>query len=98
MERYAAILNYAIPFFILLLLIEAIAAWRMKKKVIRSMDTLSSLSSGITNVFKDVLGLTLIIVSYEWFIDHIAIVSLQATWAVYIIAFIGLDFALYWNH
>ncbi len=98
MERYAAILNYAIPFFILLLLIEAIAAWRMKKKVIRSMDTLSSLSSGITNVFKDVLGLTLIIVSYEWFIDHIAIVSLQATWAVYIIAFIGLDFAGYWNH
>ncbi|MEM9391118.1 MAG: sterol desaturase family protein [Bacteroidota bacterium] len=98
MERYAAILNYAIPFFILLLLIEAIAAWKMKKKVIRSMDTLSSLSSGITNVLKDVLGLTLIIVSYEWFVDRIAVVSLQATWAVYIIAFIGLDFAGYWNH
>ncbi|MEM8567161.1 MAG: sterol desaturase family protein [Bacteroidota bacterium] len=98
MERYAAILNYAIPFFLLLLLIEAFVAWRMKKKVIRGIDTLSSLSSGVTNVIKDVLGLTLIIVSYEWFVLNIAVFSLNPTWYVYILAFIGLDFAGYWNH
>ena len=65
MERYAEVLNYAIPFFMSLLLIERIAAWLMGKKVINSMDTLSSLSSGLTNAIKDVLGLTLVIVSYD---------------------------------
>lgn len=98
MERYAEVLNYAIPFFFALLLIEAIAARRMNKQVIRSMDTLSSLSSGVTNAIKDVLGLTLIIISYDWFVDKVALFHFEATWLVYILAFIGLDFAGYWNH
>ena len=98
MESYAAVLNYAIPFFILLLLLEAgIARWK-GAKVIRSMDTLASLSSGLTNVIKDVLGLTLVIVSYDWFESKIGIVNIKATWMVYLIAFIGLDFAGYWVH
>jgi len=98
MESYAAVLNYAIPFFILLLLIEAGIAWWRGEKVIRSVDTLSSLSSGLTNVIKDVLGLTLIIVSYEWVEQHIGILDIKATWLVYVIAFIGIDFAGYWVH
>ena len=98
MERYAEVLNYAIPFFMSLLLIERIAAWLLGKKVIHSMDTLSSLSSGLTNVIKDVLGLTLVIVSYGWMVDHIALIHIEATWLVYIVAFIGIDFAGYWNH
>lgn len=98
MEQYAAILNYAIPFFMSLLLIERAVAWKMGAKVIHSMDTLSSLSSGITNVIKDVLGLTLVIISYDWLVDHIAIFTIETTWLLYIMAFIGLDFAGYWNH
>lgn len=98
MESYAEVLNYAIPFFILLLLIEAGIAWWRGEKVIRSVDTLSSLSSGLTNVIKDVLGLTLVIVSYEWVEQRIGIVDIKATWLVYVIAFIGIDFAGYWVH
>lgn len=98
MERYAEVLNYAIPFFLLLLLIEGIAAWLMGKKVIHSMDTLSSLSSGLTNAIKDVLGLTFVIVSYGWMVGRIAIVHIEADWMVYLLAFIGIDFAGYWNH
>ena len=98
MERYAAVLNYAIPFFMSLLLIERFFAWRKNRKVIHSMDTLSSLSSGITNVIKDVLGLTIIIVSYTWFKERLAIFEMSSEWYVYVLAFIGLDFAGYWNH
>jgi alkylglycerol monooxygenase len=98
MERYAAVLNYAIPFFFILLIIERVAAYFMGAKVIHSMDTLSSLSSGVTNAIKDVLGLTFIIVSYGWLEKHLGIFDIQATWLVYLLAFIGLDFAGYWNH
>ena len=98
MERYAAVLNYAIPFFMLLLLAERIAAWLKGKSVIHSMDTLSSLSSGITNAIKDVLGLTFLIVSYDWMVENMALMRIENTWLVYVLAFIGLDFAGYWNH
>lgn len=98
MERYAAVLNYAIPFFLILLIVERIAAYFKRAHVINSMDTLSSLSSGVTNAIKDVLGLTFIIVSYGWFEEHFGLLNIKSTWIVYVLAFIGLDFAGYWNH
>ncbi len=98
MEKYAAILNYAIPFFMSLLFIEWLVAKSQKKQVIHSMDTLSSLCSGITNVIKDVLGLTLVIISYDWLVGKVSLFHIESTWWVYILAFIGLDFAGYWNH
>ena len=73
MEAYAKALNYAIPFFVILILIEAFAAYRMGKKINRGADAISSLSSGITNSIKDVLEFTLAIVSYEWLVMHLAI-------------------------
>jgi hypothetical protein len=33
------------------------------------MDAVSSVSSGITNAVKDVLGLTLTFISYDWMIS-----------------------------
>jgi sterol desaturase/sphingolipid hydroxylase (fatty acid hydroxylase superfamily) len=98
MEAYVAVLNYAIPFFLVLLLFEAgVARWK-KADVIRSMDTLSSLSSGLTNAIKDVLGLTVIIISYGWLEERLGVFDIQSTWLVYLLAFIGLDFAGYWVH
>jgi alkylglycerol monooxygenase len=98
MEAYAKVLNYAIPFFVSLLLIEAAVAWWKGARVIRSMDTLSSLSSGLTNTIKDVLGLTVVIVSYGWVYGKLAIFDINSTLLIYIIAFIGIDFAGYWVH
>jgi alkylglycerol monooxygenase len=62
------------------------------------MEMISSLSSGITNVTKDVLGLGLAILSYGWLVKQVAIVHINAGLAVYLIAFVSLDFAGYWVH
>ena len=62
------------------------------------MDTLSSLYSGLTNIVKDVLGLTIIIVSYSYMVDNLAIFNIESSLLVYAIAFIGIDFAGYWVH
>lgn len=66
--------------------------------VIKSFDTVSSLSSGITNAIKDVLGLAIIIISYQWLVDHLSFFEIESSVALYIITFIGLDFAGYWSH
>ena len=96
---YITTLNFAIPFFITLIAIEIFFSKVYNKDyVIRSMDTLSSLCSGLTNIVKDVLGLTIIIISYSYMVDNLAIFNIESSLLVYAIAFIGIDFAGYWVH
>ncbi|WP_293296318.1 sterol desaturase family protein [Allomuricauda sp.] len=98
MESYATALLYATPFFIGLVLIEILYGRFVKDQKHNLMDTVSSLSSGLTNVVKDSLGLVVILVSYPFLLDHLALIEIKATWLVWVVAFIALDFAGYWNH
>jgi len=98
METYANALLYAIPFFIVLVLFEIAYGYFVKNQTHNAMDTISSLSSGLTNIVKDSLGLVVIIMSYPYFLEHLALFKIEATWLVYIVAFICIDFASYWNH
>ncbi len=98
MEAYGKILLIAMPAFLLLVLFEKWYGWRRKNDTVDSMDMVSSLSSGITNVTKDVIGLALIIISYPFLVEHLAITSISNEWIVYVIAFIALDFSGYWVH
>ncbi|MCU0399923.1 MAG: sterol desaturase family protein [Algoriphagus sp.] len=59
---------------------------------------IASLSSGITNVTKDVLGLSIAVISYGWLFEKFSFFQIEATWLVYVIAFFALDFAGYWTH
>jgi sterol desaturase/sphingolipid hydroxylase (fatty acid hydroxylase superfamily) len=98
MEAYGKILLIAMPVFLLLVLFEKWYGWRKGHDTVRTNDMISSLSSGVTNVTKDVLGLSVAIISYEWLVTKIAIVHIEASWLVYLIAFMALDFAGYWVH
>ncbi len=98
METYATALLYAIPFFILLLAFEILYGYFKKNQKYTVMDTVSSISSGFTNIVKDTLGLGVIIVTYPYLLEHLALTELKATWLVWLVAFIVIDFAGYWNH
>jgi len=98
METYGKILIIAMPLFLLLVLFEKWYGWRKGFDTVRTLDMVSSLSSGVTNSTKDVLGLSIAIISYGWLVNKLAITHIQANWAVYIIAFLALDFAGYWTH
>lgn len=98
METYAKALLYAIPFFVLLLVLEIAYGYFIKNQKHRVMDSVSSISSGLTNILKDSLGIGLIIVTYPYLLEHLALIEIHATWVVWLIAFIVIDFAGYWNH
>lgn len=98
MHTYAEVLTYAIPFFGVLVLIEFGFSKVKGISVLRSFDTVSSLSSGLTNSLKEVLGLAIVIISYAWMVDHVAIFQIESKPWLYIATFIGLDFAGYWAH
>ena len=98
METYGKILLIAMPAFLFFVLLEKWWSWYKDKDTVRNMDMVSSLSSGITNVTKDVLGLSISIITYRWLMGKVAIVHVQSTLLTYVIAFIVLDFAGYWMH
>lgn len=98
METYGHILLFAMPAFLLLVLFEKWYGWRKGHDTVRNLDMISSLSSGVTNVTKDVLGLSIAIITYEWLVSKVAIVHVQDGVLTYIIAFIALDFSGYWGH
>jgi sterol desaturase/sphingolipid hydroxylase (fatty acid hydroxylase superfamily) len=98
METYGKILIIAMPLFLLLVLLEKLYGWRKGNDTVRTMDMISSLSSGVTNSTKDVLGLSLAIISYSWLVENLTIYQVQSSWLLYLIAFLALDFAGYWVH
>ena len=98
MEAYGKILLIAMPIFLLLVLLEKCWGWRKGNDTVRTMDMISSLGSGVTNVTKDVLGLSLVVISYQWMVDKMALLHIPSSLLVYLIAFIALDFAGYWTH
>ena len=79
--NYAEILLLVIPSFMILILVEILYGHFTKKQTHTFMDTLSSLSSGMTNILKS-----------------IALINLESSLTLYLVAFVCIDFASYWNH
>ncbi|MEN9381241.1 MAG: hypothetical protein RI940_122 [Bacteroidota bacterium] len=98
METYGKILIIAMPAFLFLVIFEKWYGWRKSFDTVRTLDMVSSLSSGVTNSTKDVLGLSVAIISYGWLVEHLTIYKVQSSWMLYVIAFLALDFAGYWVH
>jgi sterol desaturase/sphingolipid hydroxylase (fatty acid hydroxylase superfamily) len=98
MAAYGKILLFAMPAFLLLVLFEKWWGWRKGNDTVRQNDMISSLSSGVTNATKDVLGLAFAIVSYSWLLQRVSIFHIDSGWLTYFIAFMVLDFAGYWVH
>ncbi|TDO83251.1 fatty acid hydroxylase family protein [Flavobacterium chryseum] len=98
MEEYGKILIIATPIFLVLIIIEKIYGIYKKEDTAPLIDSVSSISSGITNSVKDVLGLSLTFISYEWLVSKIAFFHLEANVLSYFIGFFVIDFYGYWSH
>ena len=98
MISYANALLYAISAFMVLVLLEVAYGHFVKNQKYRFFDTLSSLSSGVTNVLKDSLGLAIVLISYPYLSSKLAITEMSDSVVTWVVAFIAIDFAGYWNH
>ena len=98
MEKYGKFLLIIMPVFLILVVLEKLYGIYVKKERMNHLDTASSLTSSITMVTKNVLGLSFTILSYQWIEEKVALTHIQSTWATYLIAFVVLDFSHYWIH
>ncbi len=98
METYGKILLIAMPIFLLLVLLEKWYGIWKNKETVNNIDAISSLSSGVLNVTKDVLQIGITILGYNWFLQHCKLFTVESSFLVYVISFITLDFSGYWTH
>ena len=98
MSFYIKTLFYAIPTFMVLIVLEAIVAKAKGVNINRSADVISSLSSGITNTIRDAIKFTFAIITYSWLVDHITVYKLEPYWLAVVVAFLVKDFSGYCVH
>lgn len=98
MKEYATVLLFAMPLFLVLIIIEKVYGYYKGEDTAPIMDSVSSISSGIINSLKDVLGLSVTLLSYEWMVSKIALFHQEPNVISYLIGFIVIDFYGYWSH
>ncbi len=98
MEEYGKLLIITMPIFLTLIVIEKLYGWYKKEDHTPIIDSVASINSGITNSVKDILGISITLLSYEWMVSKVAFFPVENTLAIYLIAFIAIDFYGYWSH
>ena len=98
MKEYAAVLVIAMPLFLALKKKEKLYGYYKGEDTAPIMDSVSSISSGIINSLKDVLGLSVTLLSYEWMSENLAVFHQEINIPSIIIAFFVIDFYGYWSH
>ncbi len=93
-----AILFYAIPFFVLLLSIEAWFSYRENKNLYEKKDTWSSLALGIGNVLTGFVTKALIFGLFALLYKYRLFTLDSSAWWVWILLFFADDFSYYWFH
>ncbi len=91
------ILYYAIPGFLILLLLEAWYSWKENKALYETKDTWSSLAMGIGNVISGFLS-KLVVLGAFIFVYQFRIFTLGYAWWVWVLAFFADDLSYYWFH
>ena len=89
----------AVPYFFVLIVIEAVVRWLQSKPLPRLNDSINSISAGLMMQLCRLLIGVIEVTSYAWVYEHFRIVDLPwdspLTWWL---AFLGVDCGYYWFH
>lgn len=91
------ILYFAIPGFVVLLLLEAWYSWKEHRELYEVRDTFSSLAMGIGNVISGFLS-KLVVFGAFTLLYKFRLFTLPFTWWMWLLAFFADDLSYYWFH
>ena len=92
------LIQYAIPFFAITVIIEGLIIAKHTPKVYSVKDALTSISMGLGNVFIGFIAkvIVLLALTYIWY--NYRIFNIPFIWWSWVLIFFLDDFAYYWNH
>ena len=98
MPEFPNIILYAIPFFILAMLVELWVTIKMHIKTYETKDAFASLSMGIGNVLISFLSKAIVLASFFYIYEHFRFFTIPLTWWSFVLIFFADDFTYYWYH
>tara|TARA_R110001632_G_scaffold102664_3_gene211103 strand:- start:1636 stop:2526 length:891 start_codon:yes stop_codon:yes gene_type:complete len=92
------LIHYAIPFFVLTVVVEVIITVRLKMKEYAFKDAGTSIAMGLGNVFIGLFSKVLVFGVFLLIYNSIRIFTIPFTWWSWVLIFFAEDFGYYWYH
>ncbi len=89
--------EYAVPAFVLLVIVEMVWVWRRAPEKYEAKDTLTSLAMGLGSTVAGLLTGGMVLALALWLYDH-RVMTLGWAWWVWIVCFVLDDLGYYWAH
>lgn len=96
--NFPNIILYAIPFFILAMLLELFVTIKQGIKTYEPKDAFSSIAMGLGNVFLGFFSKGLVLFSFFYIYENFRLLTIPVTWWSFVLIFFADDFAYYWFH
>ena len=98
MPNFPPIIIYAIPFFVLAMLLEFFVASTKNIKSYTAKDAFSSIAMGLGNVFIGLVSKLFIFAALYYVYENFRVFTIPITWWSFIILIFLDDFSYYWFH
>ena len=98
MPEFPNIILYAIPFFILAMLVELYVTIKMHIKTYETKDAFSSIGMGLGNVLLGFLSKAIVLAAFFYIYENYRLFTIPLTWWSFILIFLADDFTYYWYH
>ena len=96
--EFPNIILFAIPFFIIAMLLELYVTTKQHIKGYEAKDAFSSIAMGIGNVLLGFISKALVLFIFLWVYNNFRFFTIPVTWWSFILIFFIDDFTYYWNH
>lgn len=98
MPEFPNIIHFAIPFFILAMLLELYVTTKQHIKTYETKDALSSIAMGIGNVLIGFLSKALVLTAFYFVYENFRLFTIPVVWWSFMLIFFADDFSYYWFH
>ena len=92
------LIHYAIPFFIVTLIIEIIVSAREKANAYETKDAITSITMGLGNVLLGLISKALVFATLIIIYDNFKLFTIPFVWWAWILLLVIEDFTYYWFH
>ena len=96
--EFPNIIHFAIPFFILAMILELIVTTRQNIKTYEAKDAFTSISMGIGNVLLGFGSKAIVLLAFMFVYENFRIFTIPVTWWSFLLLFFADDFSYYWFH
>lgn len=98
MPDFPNIILFAIPFFIVAILVELYITTKQKINSYEAKDTFSSIAMGLGNVVLGFASKALVLLTFFYVYENIRLFTIPVVWLSFVILFFVDDFSYYWFH